>query len=110
MTGKPGESPSSGWAGWDRRLYLGCLAALLALAAASGVAAQQMRGDRAVTTNMEPSVLLGEAVLIDIEYYRTREPSRGDVVRLRRSSDNLEQLDRIIGLPGDRVQMRGGQL
>src|ERR1700735_4176646 len=59
----------------------------------------------------QPPVLLREAVLVDTEYYRTHQPARGDVVVLRSPRDNqTEQLDRIVGLPGDRIQLRSGQL
>jgi signal peptidase I len=64
-----------------------------------------------MSTSMEPTVLLREEVLADTEYYRAREPCRGDVVALRLPRDNVTVfLDRIVGLPGDRVQLRGGQL
>lgn len=86
------------------------LVALLLLSAAAVAAVTPMTVFRAVATNMEPTVLNGEAVLIDTNYYATRTPSRGDVVMLTEPLQKLWYLDRIIGIPGDRVQLRGGRL
>jgi signal peptidase I len=105
ITGTPGQSPQHRWRG---RVDLVVL--LLAVSLASVAAADPMRTFRVVATNMEPTALLGEAVLVDTEYYRTKEPARGDVVVLWVPRNKTEHLDRIIGLPGDRVQMRVGQL
>lgn len=41
------------------------------------------------------------------------QPERGDVIVFRRSHDDRDGADyvkRLIGLPGDRIQMRGGEL
>jgi signal peptidase I len=92
---------------WRRRAGL---AALLLIGFLTLAAAQPMAVFRAVTTSMEPTVLKGEAVLIDTEYYRSHAPSRGDVVVLIGPRDKNEHLDRIIGLSGEHIQLRGGQL
>jgi signal peptidase I len=86
------------------------LGALLLACAIALAAAEAMTVFRAVATQMEPTVLKGEAVLIDTETYRSRGPSRGDVVMLIGPRDKNEHLFRIVGLPGERIQMRDGQL
>jgi signal peptidase I len=83
---------------------------VLLACAATFAAAQAMTVFHAVTTVMEPTVLKGEAVLIDPEAYRAHAPSRGDVVMLIAPNDKTERISRIIGLPGERVQLRDGRL
>jgi signal peptidase I len=39
-----------------------------------------------------------------------RPPRRGDLVVLRRPRDDLEVVKRVVGLPGERVALRGGRL
>jgi signal peptidase I len=38
------------------------------------------------------------------------EPARGDVVVFRGPEDGLDYVKRVVGLPGDRIQMKGGEL
>lgn len=95
---------------YDRWRRWAALAALLLASALTFAAARAMTVFRAVATQMEPTVLQGEAVLTDTEYYRARAPSRGDVVMLIGPRDRNEHLFRIVGLPGELIELHEGQL
>jgi signal peptidase I len=86
------------------------LAALLLVGTAAIAAAPPMRVFRTVATQMEPTVLEGEAVLIDTEYYRSHTPARGDVIMFIGPRTRYEQLFRIVGLPGELLEVHEGQL
>jgi signal peptidase I len=56
---------------------------------------------------MKPTLLVGDYVLVDwlAPHYR-----RGDVVVFRHPINGQTYIKRLIGLPGDRIQMKGGLL
>lgn len=61
--------------------------------------------------SMEPTFFDSEYLVIDEISYRFHEPKRGDVVVIRnprRESDFL--IKRVVGLPGDRVEIINGQV
>jgi signal peptidase I len=61
--------------------------------------------------SMEPTLLPHDRVLVNKFIYRFREPRRGDVIVLRYPRDpGKNYIKRIVGLPGDRVQIRNGHL
>lgn len=61
--------------------------------------------------SMQPTLQSGERLLIDKISYRFREPQRGDVVVFRYPSDPRQYyIKRVVGLPGDTVQIAGGEL
>ncbi len=61
--------------------------------------------------SMKPTLLIGDYVFADKNAYRERDPNRGDVVIFKLPSDNqTDYVKRLIGLPGDRVQMIDGVL
>jgi signal peptidase I len=58
--------------------------------------------------SMIPTVNVGDYVAVSfIDYYR-RDPARGDIVVLYH--DGVYYVKRIVGLPGDTIQMVGGRL
>src|SRR6476660_9899581 len=63
----------------------------------------------AVTPSMEPTLRVGEYFLADASYYRTRPPSRGEVVvYLHPKQDQLYYIKRIVAVEGDRVAIKRG--
>jgi signal peptidase I len=60
-------------------------------------------------SSMEPNLHDGEYVLIDKVSYMLHTPERGDVIVLVRPAER-DYIKRVIGLPGDTVEIRGGQV
>ena len=60
--------------------------------------------------SMEPNLHDGEYVLIDKISYLLHAPERGDVVVFVPPNNERDYIKRVIGLPGDTVEIRGGQV
>ena len=60
--------------------------------------------------SMEPNLHDGEYVLIDKISYLLHPPERGDVVVFTPPNNERDYIKRVIGLPGDTVEVRGGQV
>lgn len=57
---------------------------------------------------MEPAVLLGDYILTDNSIYRSRAPRPGEIIVFKYPLDERRYfIKRIIGIPGDRVLVRG---
>ena len=105
-----------------RAWALGLLLAIVALpgqALAQSAAGQDfswMFGDgkpagmrTVISSSMTPTLLVGDRTAL---FTMTRAPRRGDVVTFRhpRLEHSIPYVKRIVGLPGDKVQMKGGRL
>lgn len=61
--------------------------------------------------SMEPSLHNGERVLVEKLSYRFREPQRGEIVVFRSPGDPSRKfVKRVVGLPGDILEFRHGQV
>ncbi len=61
--------------------------------------------------SMEPNLRVGDHLFISKYAYRISEPQRGDIVVFLLPSDNATAyVKRLVGLPGDRIQMKEGVL
>jgi len=61
--------------------------------------------------SMIPTLEIGDRVLVNKFIYRFTEPSRGDIIVFE-SVDNSDEdlIKRVVGLPGDKIAVRGGKL
>lgn len=62
--------------------------------------------------SMEPNFKSGEWILLDKISYFLKEPGRGDAVALRFPGDPKHEryIKRIIGLPGEKIELRSGAI
>jgi signal peptidase I len=61
--------------------------------------------------SMFPNVRLGDYILALANVYRDEVPPRGQVVIFKYPPDEkTDYIKRVVGLPGDRIQLRGGRL
>lgn len=61
--------------------------------------------------SMEPSLQVGDTIIASKLAYRLADPERGDIAVFLSPQDNeTAYVKRLVGLPGDRVQMKAGSL
>jgi signal peptidase I len=60
--------------------------------------------------SMEPNLHDNERVILDKVSYRIGEPSRGDIVVFPVEGEPLPLIKRVIGLPGETVEIRDGRV
>lgn len=62
-------------------------------------------------SSMAPGIHDGDRILVDHLSYVFQEVNRGDIVVLQYPLDpSLDYIKRVIGVPGDRVEIRGGSV
>ncbi len=61
--------------------------------------------------SMIPTLEIGDRVLVNKFIYRFTDPDRGDIIVFQ-SVDNSDEdlIKRVVGLPGDKIAVRGGKL
>lgn len=60
--------------------------------------------------SMNPTLFNGEYLLISNFAYKLDEPERGDIIVFKHPRSELNLIKRVIGLPGDNVEIREGQV
>lgn len=62
-------------------------------------------------SSMEPTLSDGQRLLVDKITYRLRPPARGEIIVFHYPADPKRKfIKRVVGLPGDVVQIRGSRL
>lgn len=57
--------------------------------------------------SMLPTIEIGDHLICNLIYYRSHNPQRGDIIVFKNPRDeNKDYIKRIIGLPGDTVELR----
>jgi len=58
--------------------------------------------------SMKPTLLVGDFILVNKLVYKLSEPQRGDIVVFKWPvNPNIDFIKRIIGMPGDTIEVRG---
>jgi signal peptidase I len=61
--------------------------------------------------SMEPNLVSGQRLLVNKLAYRFGEPARGDIVVINSPRGTSEKLiKRVVGLPGETIELRGGRV
>lgn len=97
---------------WYNRwwVYLALIAGGLALALVVDIK-DSIRSFVIPAASMEPTLRVGERFFVDMRAYERRGPARGDVVIFLLPRDrSVTYVKRVVGLPGDEVQVKGGAL
>jgi signal peptidase I len=109
------EYPQQRYCCWRVYLAVAVLAWLVNLTpfiyAVHARATGQLGWFRATVASMEPTLRAGEYFLANATFYRTHQPSRGDVVvyvHPQRPGEHYTR--RIVGVEGDRVSVRNGRV
>ncbi len=88
---------------WAIEILIVCMAAVFLIAAF---------GQRVSTAgdSMSPVLKNGDVLLINRLIYRVKSPSRGDIVAFRQNENGHYLVKRIVGLPGETVQIVDGRV
>ena len=88
---------------WVLEILIVCMTAVLLVAAF---------GQRVSTAgdSMSPVLRNGDVVLVNHFIYNIKDPARGDIVAFRQDENGHYMLKRVVGLPGETVQITDGQL
>lgn len=65
---------------------------------------------RAEGISMQPTYEPGSFRLVNRVAFGSRPPSRGDIVAIRLAGRRVVYVKRIVGLPGERLEIVGGQI
>ena len=87
------------------RLVIGLLILLVLMAVNLAIGSGKIQIEKVISESMEPTLLIGDVIVADAN----EMPQRYDVAVLMNSQDDEEKLvKRVIGMPGDTIEIRDG--
>ncbi|CAG0936011.1 signal peptidase I [Thermoflexales bacterium] len=106
----PGEAPTP--TGLQHPNMLRDLVETMVLVAIAFLVVNALIGRfRIEQVSMQPNLHEGEYVIVDKVSYAFRQPARGEIIVLKNPHPGQPDLiKRVIGLPGETIEVRGGQV
>lgn len=110
-----GESPSPKRRGWRRNLIEWGGILVVAVLVAFLLRTFVVQPYYIPSGSMEPTLKIGDKVLVDKLSYHLHSVHRGDVIVFKKPADDYspgvtDLIKRVIGLPGETISMTGGQV
>jgi signal peptidase I len=93
---------------WLQQLSQALLIAVLAFAAYLGITHFFLQSVRVVGISMDPTLHDSQRYLLNRWVFYLRSPRREDIVVLRDPTDQGFAVKRVVGMPGDSVDLKGG--
>ena len=94
-------------------IYLAVIAITLMIdqSVATAIKDNVIKPYKIASGSMEPSLLVGDFILSNQIYFSTHNPERGDIILFKYPVDEkMDFIKRIIGVPGDMVEIRDKQV
>jgi len=58
--------------------------------------------------SMEPTLNIGDEVIVDLDYYKNNKPQRNDFIVFRFKTRDKPFVKRVIGLTGEQIEIKNG--
>jgi signal peptidase I len=95
---------------WQYRVVDGIETIVVALAMALLIRKFIIQASIVPSTSMVPTFLVGDRLFVNKFIYRFKTPQRGDIVVFRSVVDDKDYVKRCVGLPGETLEVRRGDI
>lgn len=95
---------------WQYRLVDGIETIGVALVMALLIRKFVVQASVVPSTSMVPTFLVGDRLFVNKFVYRFQAPQRGDIVVFRSVVDDKDYVKRCVGLPGETIEIRRGDI